>query len=147
MLSCPGSLAASLPDQLHWRLQDRTYAARCLPSRTLSRSALQIINTDVEKTAFVTFASNITNTTASLVMSEQAAAVTIFNTCCNDTNSCAAWKAINQANDVTIYSDICHIPGQICDSDGAQLVGCQDVHFIQSGLRLLFPVTLFLRGS
>eukprot|EP00891_Asterochloris_glomerata_P001786 jgi/Astpho2/1786/Aster-07547 len=102
-----------------------------------------IINTDVEKTAFVTFASNITNTTASLVMSEQAAAVTIFNTCCNDTNSCAAWKAINQANDVTIYSDICHIPGQICDSDGHLLR--VDMHNFE--LNCNFPLTALSQFS
>ena len=59
-------------------------------------------------------------------MAEQTAAATIFNTCCNDTNSCVAWKAANKANNVAVYSDLCHLSGQICDSDGAQLVLSDD---------------------
>ena len=53
-------------------------------------------------------------------MAEQEAAVTIYNTCCNDASSCAAWKAMNKANNVAVYSDLCHLSGQICDSNGAQ---------------------------
>ena len=129
--------ACSTPDQLALA-SARLFLCSTLPAlqNPVSYFALQIINTDAEKTASVTFASNITNNTASLVMAEQVAAATIFNTCCNDANSCAAWKAVNKANSVAVYSDLCHLSGQICDSDGAQRVGRQDVLFAKSFMTL-----------